>query len=141
MDEYVGDSVAAPRFQTTLLGAFAVLAMLLAAVGIFGVISQSVAERTREIGIRRALGAEHAGVIRLVVGQGLALAGIGIVAGEVGALALTRLLQTLLFGVPPTDPLTFGAVPFVMTAAAIAATYWPARRAARIDPMEALRYE
>jgi len=141
MDEYVAAAVAAPRFNTILLGGFAALALLLAAVGIFGVISYSVAQRTQEIGIRRALGAGTGSVMRLVVAQGMGLAAIGIAIGLVGALAATRLLQTLLFGVTPTDPVTFGGVAVVLSAVAFVASYWPARRAARVDPMEALRHE
>jgi len=141
MDEYVAAAVAAPRFNTILLGGFAALALLLAAVGIFGVISYSVAQRTQEIGIRRALGAGTGSVMRLVVAQGMGLAAIGIAIGLVGALAATRLLQTLLFGVTPTDPVTFGGVVVVLSAVAFVASYWPARRAARVDPMEALRHE
>jgi putative ABC transport system permease protein len=141
MDAYVADSVSAPRFQAILLGGFAALAVLLASVGIFGVISYAVAQRTREIGVRRALGAGTAGVMRLVLVQALALAGLGIVIGLAGALAISRVLRTMLFGITPTDTLTFASVSIGLLAVAALAAYLPARRAARIDPMHALRYE
>jgi len=141
MSEFVADAVSAPRFNTILLGGFAALALLLAAVGIFGVISYGVASRTQEIGIRRALGANTGSVMTLVVGQGMRLAGIGIAIGCAGALALTRLMETLLFGVTPGDPLTFAAVAGLLIAVALTASYIPARRASRIAPMEALRHE
>jgi putative ABC transport system permease protein len=141
MDAYVSESVSAPRFLAILLGGFAALAMLLAAVGIFGVISYAVAHRTQEIGVRRALGAGTAGVMRLVLAQGLSLTAAGVVLGTGGALAITRLLRSMLFGITPTDALTFASVAGVLTAAAFLASYLPARRAARIDPMHALRYE
>jgi len=141
MDEYVSASVAAPRFNTILLGGFAGLALALAAVGIFGVISYSVAQRTQEIGIRRALGADGRNVMRLVLGQGLRLAGLGIVVGTAGALAVTRLLATLLYEVAPTDAATFAGVAVVLAVVACAASYLPARRAAEVDPMVALKYE
>jgi putative ABC transport system permease protein len=133
--------VAAPRFNTILLSAFAGLALLLAAVGIFGVISYSVAQRTQELGIRRALGADSWSVMRLVLTQGLGLAGIGLAIGLAGAFAVTRLLESLLFGVTATDPMTFGVVVVVLALVAGLASYLPARRATRVDPMVALRYE
>jgi len=141
MNEYVADAVAAPRFNTILLGGFATLALLLAAVGIFGVISYSVALRHREIGIRRALGADTGSVMASVVAQGMGLAGIGITIGFGGALAVTRVLQALLFGVASSDPVTFASVATLLTLVALAASYLPARRAARIAPMEALRHQ
>ena len=141
MDEYVSASVAAPRFNTILLGAFAGLALVLAAVGIFGVISYSVTQRRREIGIRRALGATATSVLSLVVLQGIILTVIGIAIGTAGALALSRVLSTLLFGVASTDPSTFIAVAFLLAFVAAAASFLPARRASRVDPAEALRYE
>jgi len=124
-----------------LLASFAGLALLLAAIGIFGVMSYSVAQRSHEIGIRVALGAQSDQVMRLVVGQGLCLALIGTAAGLAGALALTRYLRSLLFNVSPTDPWTFIAVPIVLCAVALAASYFPARRATNVDPMQALRHE
>jgi putative ABC transport system permease protein len=141
MDEYVSDSVAAPRFNTILLGGFAALALVLAAVGIFGVISYSVAQRTQEIGIRRALGADTGSVMRQVVLQGMLLSVIGETFGVGGALAVTRLLGSLLFEVTPVDPTTFVVVAVVLLLVALLATILPARRAAKIDPMVALRYE
>jgi putative ABC transport system permease protein len=141
MDEYVSDSVAAPRFNTILLGGFALLALVLAAVGIFGVISYSVAQRTQEIGIRRALGADTVSVMRLVLIQGMGLTAIGVAIGLGGAFAVTRLLQTLLFNVTPTDSVTFVSVAAVLSGVAFIATYLPARRAAKVDPMIALRHE
>jgi putative ABC transport system permease protein len=141
LDLFLSKSVARPRFQSVLLTTFAGLALLLAAIGIFGVMSYSVAQRTHEIGIRVALGAQRDQVLRLVVGQGLLLALIGTAGGLAGAFALTRYLRTLLFDVSPTDWLTFTLVPLLLCTVALAASYFPARRAMRVDPMQALRYE
>jgi predicted lysophospholipase L1 biosynthesis ABC-type transport system permease subunit len=127
------------RLIVPLLSAFACIAALLALTGIYGVIAYSVAQRTQEIGIRRALGARYADILRLVLRQGLILAIAGIVLGAAGGLALTRFLKSLLFGVSSTDPATFAGVAFLFLAVAVAASYIPARRATRIDPMQAIR--
>jgi putative ABC transport system permease protein len=124
-----------------LIATFATLALALAAVGLFGVIAYSVAQRTHEIGIRRALGAANGRVIGMVLKQGIALASAGVVLGTGGALFLSRYLETLLFGLEPTDPVTFAGVAALLATVALAACYLPARRAARIDPLVALRYE
>jgi len=124
-----------------LLGVFAALALLLASVGIYGVISYLVGQRTHEIGIRMALGAQHRDVMRLILGQGGRMAAIGIVIGCVAALALMPLLNSLLFDVKPTDPLTFLVVAGLLGVIALLACYLPARKAMRIDPLVALRYE
>jgi predicted permease len=141
MPEAVDATVAQPRFQTMLLGLFGALALILSGVGIYGVISYSVIQRTHEIGIRMSLGAQPRQVLRLVMGQGLKLALCGIVIGAAAAFALTRLMLSLLFGVSPADPLTFTGVAILLVAVALAACYVPARRAMRVDPMTALRYE
>jgi putative ABC transport system permease protein len=141
MQDIVSGSMSSQRFPMVLLAVFAGLALLLASVGIYGVISYSVTRRTHEIGIRMALGAERKDVLRMVVGQGLRLALTGVAIGIAGALALTRFLVSLLYGVKPTDPLTFIAVSLILVAVALAACYIPARRAAKVDPMAALRYE
>jgi putative ABC transport system permease protein len=120
---------------------FAVVAMLLAAVGLYGVMSYSVAQRTKEIGIRMALGARRPDVVALVVKQGMALVLMGIAAGTTLALGMTRLISGMLFGITATDPLTFAAVVALLGAVAFLANYLPARRAASVDPMVALRYE
>ena len=141
MQQRIAISVASPKFQGSLLGAFGALGLVLALVGIYGVISYSVTQRTHEIGIRMALGADPEQVLRLVLRQGLmlALAGVGI--GLIAALALTRFMRTLLFGITATDPLTFAGVSILLVLVAIAACYIPARRAMQVDPMIALRYE
>jgi putative ABC transport system permease protein len=141
MQQRLSVSLAPRRFSMALLGVFALLALTLAAVGISGVISYSVSRRTHEIGIRMALGAEKPDVLRIVIGQGLKLAMTGVVIGIAGALALTRFLSSLVYGVTPTDPLTFVAVSLILIAVALLACYIPARRASKVDPMVALRYE
>jgi putative ABC transport system permease protein len=141
MEQLVEKSVSAPRFNATLLGCFAVLALILAAVGIYGTVSFAVTQRTHEIGIRMALGAERSDVLRLIVRQGMVLTTIGVGIGVVAALAVTRFLSTLLFAVKPTDTLTFVAVALVLSAVSFLASYIPARRATKVDPIVALRYE
>src|SRR5207247_3521578 len=141
MTERVGESIAQPRFQTGLLNLFGAVALLLAACGIYGVLAYGVTQRQREIGIRMALGAQKRNVLSLVIGQGMKLALAGLVLGIAAALALTRVLQTLLYGVEPGDPLTFGGVSLLLEVIALFACRLPARRAGRVEPMEALRYE
>ncbi len=133
------DSIVRPKFYTLLLSTFAGLAVLLALVGIYGTMSYMVGQRSRELGIRIALGAERSGVLRLVVGRGLRLAGGGLALGIVGALAAGRVMTSFLFGVEPTDPLTFTVTSGLLLATALLASYVPARRATRIDPMCTLR--
>jgi putative ABC transport system permease protein len=141
MTEYVHDSLSRRRFNLILLSIFSCVALALAAVGIYGVISFGVTQRTHEMGIRMALGAQSRDVVKLVVRQGmiLALGGVGI--GLLAALALTRLMKSLLFNVGATDPLTFAAIALLMTFVALLACLVPARRATKVDPLVALRYE
>jgi len=141
MDQVVARSMATQRFSMSLLGVFAVLAMILASVGIYGVISYIVGQRTHEIGVRIALGAQKLDVLQLILGQGARLVLIGVVLGLVGALALTRVMASQLFMVSRADPLTFVAVAALLAMVALTACYVPARRAAKVDPMVALRYE
>jgi predicted permease len=141
LPEALSASVAQPRFRMLLLGLFGVIALVLAAVGIFGVISYSVSRRTHEIGIRMALGATPASVLRLILAESGKLVLLGLAVGVPAALGLTRFLSTLLFAVRPADPLTFAGVAFLLAIVGLAASYFPARRAMRVDPMEALRYE
>jgi putative ABC transport system permease protein len=141
MDEVIDLSVAQRRLTMVLLSGFALLALVLAAVGIYGVISYSVSQRTQEIGIRMALGAQRAAVLRMVVGQAMTLAGIGLVAGAAGAWLLTQFMRKLLFGVTPSDPLTFGAVSVLLALVAAVAASVPGLRATRVDPVIALRSE
>jgi putative ABC transport system permease protein len=141
LDEYVDGSIVGTRFETFLVGTFGALAFLLTAVGLYGVISYTVAQRTREMGIRLALGADRAAILGMIVKNGTLLACAGALLGLAAAFLLTRLMASLLFGVGPTDPLTFLCAPVGLIAVAILASYIPARRAAKVDPMVALRYE
>jgi predicted permease len=141
MDSIISDSLASQRFSMAVLGIFALLALALASVGIYGVISYLVGQRTQEIGIRVALGANRSDVLRMVLGDGMKMTLIGVVIGLAAAAGLTRLMASLLFGVSATDPLTFIAVAILLSIVAFAACYIPARRAMRVDPMVALRYE
>jgi putative ABC transport system permease protein len=139
MDDVFGTAVARPRFLTVLLGVFAALALVLAAVGTYGILAYLVTQRQQEIGIRMALGAARGGVLWLVLRQGLVLAGIGLVLGLAGALAGGRYLRTMLFGVSPTDPATLSLVSTVIIGTAFLACLIPALRATRVNPLEVLR--
>jgi predicted permease len=141
MEQVVADSMTMRRFMLSLLGVFAAIALILASVGLYGVLSYAVTQRSHEIGIRMALGARGADVLALVVKQGMRLTGIGIGIGLLGAFALTRLMKTLLFGIGAADPLTYGAIAGMLALVALLACWLPARRATRVDPMIALRYE
>jgi putative ABC transport system permease protein len=141
MEERIGRSLASRRLNTVLLGVFAALALALAAIGIYGIVAYSVTERTHEIGVRLALGAQRRDVIAMVVGQGMTMTAAGTVVGVAAALILTRLMSTLLFGVSAADPATFLAIPCLLLAVALVACYVPARRATRVDPLQALRSE
>jgi putative ABC transport system permease protein len=141
MDDWVSNTSAQPRLNAVLLGVFAAVAMLIAAIGIYGVLAYSVTQRTREIGVRLALGAQPGGVLRLVVSEGLKVTLVGIAIGLAAAIALGRAVASLVYGVPVRDPLTFAAVALALAVVSLAACAIPARRAARVDPMVALRYE
>jgi len=141
MNEVIALSLATQRFAMVLLASFASLALLLASVGIYGVISYLVAQRTHEIGVRMALGARRWDVLRLILGRGSKLAILGAGVGLVAAFALTRLMAGMIYGIKASDPLTFMVVPILLVLVALAACYIPARRASKVDPMVALRYE
>ena len=141
MDEYISAAVAPTRFTFAIISVFAALALLLASIGLYGVISYSVRQRTREIGVRMAFGASEATILRLVLGRALALGLAGVGAGIVAAFVSTRTVSSLVYGVSTVDPVTFLGVPLVLVVVTIVASYFPARRAMRVDPVEALREE
>ena len=141
MEQRIADSVAQPRLQTTLLGAFGVLALMLACIGIYGVLSYAVSQRVREIGVRLALGATPGAILRQVLSGGLGLAAVGLIIGLGSALILTRYMESLLYSVRPTDPTVFALTIATLLLVATIASYLPAHRAARLDPMIALREE
>ena len=141
LEEALAETIAPRRFNLLLLGAFASSAFVLALVGIYGVIAYSVAQRTHEIGVRMALGAERREVVRMIVGQGMTIAAAGILAGVAAALALTRVMTSLLYEVTPTDPVTFAAVAGALAVTALAASCGPAIKGALVDPIVALRCE
>jgi putative ABC transport system permease protein len=138
MDQVLAESISLRRVSMFLLAGFAALALLLAAIGIYGVLAQSVVQRTHEIGIRMAVGAQMRDVLKLILGHGMTLVALGIVTGIAGALGVTRLMTNLLFGVNAADPLTFAAISLLLAFVALLACYLPARRAAKLDPMIAL---
>ena len=138
-DDYIARSLARPRFNALLLGIFAGVALLLTAIGIYGVMAYSVAQRRQEIGIRMALGAQRGDVLRLIVGGGMKLTAVGVIFGVTFAFALTRVLETLLYGVRPFDLPTLGAVAFLLCTIALIACWFPARRAAGLNPLVTLR--
>jgi predicted permease len=141
MEKHVGQALLLPRLAGTLFGVFGASGLLLASIGLYGVVNFAVKRRTREIGIRMALGAEHNAVVRMVAGQGALMVAIGLVFGLAISLAVSRVAAALLFGVSPTDPLTFAGVSLILIAVALVAVMLPARRAAKLDPMIALRHE
>jgi ABC-type antimicrobial peptide transport system permease subunit len=141
LDQYVAESVEDTRFETVLLGAFAAMALLLTCVGLYGVISYSVVQQTREMGIRLALGADRDAILGMVIRNGLLLSGIGVAIGLAASFLVTRLIASLLYDVSPLDPVTFLAVSVLLIALSALASYVPARRASRVDPIVALRYE
>ena len=141
MDQLLADALSRSRFTMLLLGIFAAVALILASVGIYGLIAYSVTQRTQELGIRVALGAQQRDVLRLVLAHGTRLTLLGVIIGILAALGLSRLLATLLFKVSSTDPLTFAAVAALLASVALLACFIPARRATRVDPLVALRYE
>jgi putative ABC transport system permease protein len=141
MDHIVSQSVSQPRFNLFLVGLFSTLALLLSAAGIYGVTAYTVAQRTHELGVRLALGAQRGDVLRMVMWQGMSVIGIGIIVGLGAAFGLLRLMKSLLFGVSESDPLTLVTITGVLTIVALVACYIPARRATKVDPLEALRYE
>jgi len=141
MENIMADSIARQRFSMLLLAIFAGVALVLAGVGIYGVMSYSVAQRTHEIGIRMALGAQTGAVLKLAIGYGMKLVLVGLLIGLIAAFALTRVMSTLLFGVTATDPATFTLISLLLIAVAVLASYVPARRATKVNPIIALRYE
>jgi len=141
MEHIINESVTQPRFNLFLLGLFSGVALLLSAAGIYGVTAYTVTQRTQELGIRLALGAQVRDILKMILGQGMIVIGIGLVIGLAAAFALTRLMRSLLFGIGENDPATFGAITLVLLLVALAACYIPARRAAKVDPLIALRYE
>ena len=141
MNEIITRSLADRRFALELLGIFAAVALMLAAIGIYGVMAYSFSQRTHEIGIRIALGAQRVDIFRMAVGEGMQLVAIGLAVGLAGAVTLTRFVRTMLFDVSASDPITFGAISALLAAVAFVACYVPARRATRVDPLAALREE
>jgi len=141
MRQVLSDSVSEPRFRSVVFGSFAIVALVLVAIGILGVLAHSVTRRTREIGVRMALGAQRVDVLNLVVRQALAMTIAGVALGAIGAAALTRLLASFLFEVRPLDPATFASAAALLVGVALAASYVPARRASSVDPVVALRAE
>jgi putative ABC transport system permease protein len=141
MTQVISSSVAGPKFNTFLVALFAALALILAAIGIYGVLAYTVTQQSHEIGIRMALGAQQRDVMRLILKRGARLALLGVAIGAAGAVLLTHLMASLLYGISPTDPVTLCSVTIVLVGVALLACYIPARRAMRVDPMQALRHE